>query len=232
MSGPEAHPRPLLAVSLRLLAIADLAVIRRDRWTEQILAAVRGGASSIQLRGKECTGGEFLAAADEVARVLSDSQVPFLINDRADVAALSGARGVHLGGDDLPVTAARQMLGQAMWIGATARRPEEAARAMADGADYLGVGSVFASATKPGLPIIGTEGLGRVAAASAVPVVAIGGIDEHRALDCVRAGAAGVAVIGGLFAGNPSAEQVTARARAYRQAVERGLEARKVKGGA
>jgi thiamine-phosphate diphosphorylase len=232
MSGPEAHPRPSLAASLRLLAIADLAVIRRNRLGEQILAAVRGGASAIQLRGKECTGGEFLAAADEVARMLRDWQVPLFVNDRADVAVLAGARGVHLGAEDLPVPAARQVLGPDLWIGSTARRPADAARAVAEGADYLGVGSVFGSGTKPGLPVIGTEGLRAVAAASAVPVVAIGGIDAARAADCVAAGAAGVAAIGGIFAGDPTPAEVTARARAYRAAVAHGLEARRADSGA
>jgi thiamine-phosphate pyrophosphorylase len=231
MSGQEAHLRPSLAASLRLLGIADLTVIRRDRLADQILAALQGGVSSIQLRGKDCTGGELLAAADEVARVLSDWQVPLFINDRADVAVLACAQGVHLGSEDLPIRSARRVLGAEVWIGSTARRPADARQAVAEGADYLGVGSVFGGGTKPGVPIIGTAGLGAVAAASAVPVVAIGGIDEGRAAACIQAGAAGVAVIGGLFAGDPSPDEVAARARAYRQAVERGLAARQADAG-
>jgi thiamine-phosphate pyrophosphorylase len=142
------------------------------------------------------------------------------VNDRADVAALAGADGVHLGEEDLPVPDARRILGAGFWIGCTARTPARARTAGTEGANYLGVGSVFGGGSKPGAPVIGLAGLRAVADATSLPVVAIGGITLETARSCIASGAAGVAVIGALFAGNPAPDRVRARARALRAAVE------------
>ncbi len=213
-------------LDLRLLAIADLGVIPRDRLMLLTVAAARGGATLVQLRGKSVPGGELLARAEELAAGLSRLGVPLIINDRVDVAILSGARGVHLGDEDLDPEGARRLLGPEGWIGRTARTPEAALAAGAAGADYLGVGSVYGGGSKSGVPIIGLEGLARVARVSPVPVVAIGGIDAETAADCCAAGAAGVAVIGALFSGEPEAEDVEQRASRLRAAVARGCHRR------
>jgi thiamine-phosphate diphosphorylase len=202
------------------MAIADLEVIGPDRLVELALAAIAGGATAIQLRGKKSAAGELLAIADAL-RASQTEGVPLIVNDRADVAALARAHGVHLGDDDLPISAARRILGPGFWIGRTARDATGAEAAARDGADYLGVGSVFAGGSKAGVPVIGLPGLAAVASASAAwPVVAIGGITAETAGACIAAGAAGVAVIGALFAGRPAPDQVTQRARAIRAAVD------------
>ncbi len=211
-----------MELDLRLLAIADLAVIPRARLSELVLAAARGGATMVQLRGKDVPAGELLAMADVLVAELRAQGVPLCINDRADVAALAGAAGVHLGDEDLDPASVRRLLGPGCWIGRTARTPEAALAAAAEGADYLGVGSVFAGGTKAGVPVIGLDGLARVVKASPIPVVAIGGIDPERAADCVATGAAGVAVIGALFAGNPDRDAIEERAARLRTAVSAG----------
>lgn len=214
-------------LDLSLLAIADLAVVPFDRLAGQILAAVRGGATAVQLRGKEVASGELMAAAEELVPELAGLGLPLFINDRVDVAAIAGAAGVHLGDEDLGVAAARSLLGPAVWIGRTARSPEAARRAADEGADYVGAGTIYPGGTKPGIPVIGLDGLRTVAKASPVPVVAIGGIDAERAAACLMAGAAGVAVIGALFAGAPDEALVEARARRLRAAVEEGRRGRR-----
>jgi thiamine-phosphate diphosphorylase len=207
------------------MAIADLGVMDPDRLVELVEAAVAGGATAIQLRGKKLTAGELLATADKL-RASGMGGAPLVVNDRADVAALAGAAGVHLGDEDLPVADARRILGPQAWIGRTARSAETARSAAAAGADYLGVGTVFSGGSKPGVPVIGLAGLAAVAGASRLPVVAIGGIRAETAGACIDAGAAGVAVIGALFAGDPTAEQVIERAAAIRAAVDASLRQR------
>jgi len=226
MSDPQQPANLSIRSRLRLLAIADLALVSPDRLVEQVTAAIEGGATAIQLRGKKSSAGELLAAADALRAARSVAQVPLLMNDRADIAVVAGLTGVHLGDDDLPVGEARKLLGPTAWIGRTARDASTARTAARAGADYLGVGSVFGGATKPEVPVIGIAGLAAVAQATPLPVVAIGGITAERAGACIAAGAAGVAVIGALFFGDPAPDVVRARAAALRAAVEAGSEER------
>jgi thiamine-phosphate pyrophosphorylase len=123
-----------------------------------------------------------------------------LVDDRLDVALAVGAHGGHVGARDLPVDAARRVLGAAAVLGATARDPVAARAAVAQGASYLGVGPVYPTATKTGLPPIGPAGIAAVAAAVDVPVIAIGGITRARVAEVIRAGAYGVAVVGAICA--------------------------------
>jgi thiamine-phosphate pyrophosphorylase len=211
---------------LRLLAIADLALLSPDRLVEQVTAAVEGGATAIQLRGKKSSAGELLAAADLLRAAKPLAEIPLFMNDRVDIAAMAGFSGVHLGDEDLTVADARKLLGPQAWIGRTARNPEAARLAANAGADYLGVGSVFGGGSKPEVPVIGIEGMATVVQASPLPVVAIGGVTAERAGACIAAGAAGVAVIGALFFGDPAPSVVRVRAAALRAAVEAGAEAR------
>lgn len=213
-------------VDLSLLAIADLSTIPEERLAELVLAAAHGGATAVQLRGKELAAGDLLSLADRLQSVLADSGVPLLVNDRVDVAAVAKARGVHLGDQDLEVVRARSLLGPEAAIGRTARTPAAAREAFAQGATYIGAGSVYAGTTKTGVPVIGLEGLCAVVGATPLPVVAIGGIDAGRAAACVVAGAAGVAVVGALFAGKPDAPRVEERARELRAAIDAGRRAR------
>ncbi|GIG05794.1 thiamine-phosphate synthase [Catellatospora coxensis] len=157
--------------------------------------------------------------ANQIVALCRPVGVPVLVNDRLHVALAAGAAGGHVGADDLPVPAARRLLGPAAVLGATSRLPATALRAVGDGADYLGVGPCYATSTKDGLPVsIGPEGLRAVARQVAgTPIIAIGGITAARVPDLLAAGAHGVAVIGAVSdAADPSravAELLAAVAR-------------------
>ena len=149
-----------------------------DRIVELAAAALRGGADVIQLRHKSLARGELLELARKV-RDLTWRRALFIVNDHVDIALLSGADGAHLGPDDLSVTAARRVAGDQVVIGASASTPEAARAAIEAGADYLGSGPAFATPIKTEKKVIGPEGVAAIArAAGAVPVFAIGGIDE------------------------------------------------------
>ncbi|GAA2520010.1 thiamine phosphate synthase [Pilimelia columellifera] len=139
--------------------------------------------------------------AQAAVQLCAASGAVCLVNDRVDVALAVGAAGVHLGADDLPVEVARRLLGPGAVIGATARGPDGALAALEAGASYLGVGPAYPTTTKDGLPdSIGPSGVAAVAAATRLPVVAIGGVTADRAPGLLAAGAYGVAVVGAVSA--------------------------------
>jgi thiamine-phosphate pyrophosphorylase len=163
--------------------------------------------------------------AAELLAVCREAGVPFIVNDRIDVALAIGADGVHVGQDDMPAALARALIGGGMILGVSAGSVEEGRRALAEGADYVGASPVFSTPTKPDAPTpLGLEGLRRLAAALPIPVVAIGGIDARNAPDMLQGGAAGVAVVSAIVA----AEDVEGAARALRAALDgaRGPEPR------
>ena len=164
-------------------------------------AAVQGGVTLVQLREKDAVTGEFVAVALKLKALLDQYSVPLLINDRIDVALACDAQGVHLGQDDMPLALARRILGPDRIIGISAGTVTEALAAQAGGADYLGVGAVYATPTKTdaGAPL-GPEGLKAITSAVDIPVVAIGGMKAHNAALMRRNGADGVAVVSGIMA--------------------------------
>ena len=176
--------------------ITDEAV--QDRFSHARLArlAIAGGADLIQMREKRRSKNELMAAALEVREVCRAAGVPLIVNDRADIALAVGADGVHLGRKDLPIAAARRMLGPDVIIGYTASTLEEARQAERDGADYIGFGHIYptGSKTKPGTAV-GTAVLAEVCRALTIPVIAIGGIEEANLKPVLDSGAWGVAVI-------------------------------------
>lgn len=181
-------------------------------------AVIAGGASVVQVRMKGSPAGAILDAARRIV-ALARGVALVLVNDRPDLALLSGADGVHLGEEDLPVSEARAILGAALLVGRTARSADEARAALAAGADHVGYGPVFPSVTKP-LDVAprGLEALAVTCAALPAPVVAISGITLENIGAVARAGAAAAAVIGDLFEhGAPRA-----RAEALAAAFARG----------
>ncbi len=165
-------------------------------------AALAGGAPLVQLRTKDGSDRLRYALAREVSDRCHRAGAWCLVNDRADIAVAAGADGVHLGADDLPVAAVRAIVGADLVVGATCRDLKAGRRAEAEGADYVGVGPAYATTTKVGLPEpIGPDGVGRVAHAVGIPVVAIGGVTGERIPGLLDAGAHGVAVAGAAFAG-------------------------------
>ncbi len=181
----------------RLHVLTDLAS-RRDP-LHDVDAALAAGAPVIQVRAKSCPDRALYGLAEAIVMRCRLAGATCLVDDRVDVCLAVGADGVHLGLDDLPVDTARRVLGEHALIGATARDPATARRLVAEGADYLGAGPTYATSTKVGLPDpIGPDGVGLVAAAVPVPVIAIAGITAARVPEVLAAGAHGVAVIGAI----------------------------------
>jgi thiamine-phosphate pyrophosphorylase len=162
-------------------------------------AAIDGGARVVQIRWKDAPAGAVLAAARRVVE-LARGRALVIVNDRADLALLSGADGVHVGDDDLPVAEARRLLGPERLVGRTCRTFEDARRALADGADHVGFGPMFATTTKQlDVPPRPLAALREVADRLGAPVVAIAGITLANVGDVAATGAACAAVIGDLF---------------------------------
>jgi thiamine-phosphate pyrophosphorylase len=181
-------------------------------------AALAAGARWVQVRTKAGTDRQRLEAVLAVRRRTEAAGAVCLVNDRVDLALAAGADGVHLGDGDLPVDAVRRLVPPDFIIGATARDPDGARRAAAAGATYVGVGPVFATTTKAGLPPpLGPEGLARVCASAGLPVIAIAGVTASRVPAVLAAGAAGVAVVGAVFSA-PDPAAATAELLAALQA--------------
>jgi thiamine-phosphate pyrophosphorylase len=202
-----------------LTAIIDVDVAARAGWTAADLARafLAGGASFLQLRAKNASGAAFLAAATEIAALARSANALLIVNDRADIARLADADGVHVGQDDLPPAAVRRVIGSEAIVGLSTHTPDQIDAAVREPIDYVAVGPLFGTATKDtGYAPIGLD-LVRDAAARAsaagVPLVAIGGITLDRAADVVAAGASSVAVITDLLASSDPEERV----RAYLQ---------------
>lgn len=202
-------------VEVRLLAIVGPPVVPLDRVVEQARAAEAGGVTAVQLRAKHAPAGTLLALTRGLIAALS---VPVYVNDRADVAVAAGARGVHLGADDIAPSDVRRWAPGELQIGVSAGTPGEAARARLAKVDYWSVGAVYATETKPdaGTPI-GVDGFRALAAQAppGVPVIAIGGIRLDNAAELLAAGAAGIALSSAIFA----APDVTLAARAFRRLI-------------
>lgn len=169
-------------------------------YAELAAQAVRSGANIIQLREKAMPARQAIETAKKMAAVCREMGALFIVNDRVDVALAAGADGVHLGQGDVPADVARAMMGPEKIIGVSASTVEEAEAAIAAGADYLGLGPVFATPSKPdAAPPCGLETVRRVAELSPVPVLAIGGITPENAGSVMESGAGGVAVISAVW---------------------------------
>ena len=168
---------------------------------EQVRRLAKGGAILIQLRDKTSGARHFLESAKAAIIAARECGVQLIINDRADIAAAAGADGVHLGQDDLPVAAARQLLGRKAIIGLSTHSLSQAEAALRQGIDYLAFGPVFSTGTKDDTaPEVGLDGLKAVRSKiGQFPLVAIGGITIDRALDVLQGGANSVAVISALL---------------------------------
>lgn len=162
-------------------------------------AALRAGAPVVQVRGKDLTDRELYELTCAVVERCAAHGAMCLVDDRVHVAQAAGADGVHVGAHDLPVAVVHGLLGPVKVLGATARDAETGRAHESAGATYLGVGPSYATATKAGLPSpLGPEGVGRVASAVGIPVIAIAGVTAARVPELLAAGAHGVAVIGAI----------------------------------
>ena len=201
---------PRSAFDLGLYVLTDEGLARGRSTADVVAAAIRGGADAIQLRAKGLTTRQQVELGRALRALTREAGVLFIVNDRADVALAVDADGIHVGQDDLPPEAARAIVGPGRIVGVSTATVEEALAARDAGADYLGVGAIYATATKAdaGAPV----GPGRIAEIKArvdLPMVGIGGINRYNLGEVIAAGADGVAVIGAVVA----AEDVEAAAR-------------------
>jgi len=201
-----------------LYLVTDAGLSRGRSHLRIVETAMRGGVTIVQYREKSASTRRMIEEAAELCRLCRAAGVPFIVNDRIDVALAIDADGVHIGQDDMPAALARRILGRGKILGVSAGSVEEAREAFDDGADYIGASPVFSTPTKPDAPSpLGIEGLRRMTQAVEIPVVAIGGITEDNAAAMMEAGAAGIAVVSAIVA----SEDVEAAARALRIVVEK-----------
>lgn len=162
--------------------------------------ALEGGVTLVQYRAKTASSAEMYDEALQLKALCDSFNVPLIINDRLDIAMAVGAAGVHLGQDDLPCAAARRILGEEYLIGVSAHNPAEARAALLCGADYLGCGAVFGTATKADVKKLGTDGLAAICWKKGLPVVGIGGVTADNYREVRAAGADGAAIVSGILA--------------------------------
>lgn len=199
---------PRIDVSLYVIIDHDVEqLLPVEEFTRQV---IEGGATCLQVRSKQGSARSVLELARRVLKGASDSGVPVIVNDRLDLALAARAQGVHLGEDDLPVVEARRIAGSSLLIGASASSLAAALKAAADGADYLGVGAVFPTPTKPEAVTIAPGLIAEIRRRISLPIVAIGGINESNLKIPLGQGADGIAIISALRQ-CPSPGEVTAR---------------------
>lgn len=204
------------AEMLRLYAVTDRAWVGKLTLPQQVEAALKGGATCVQLREKNLADSSILAEAREISALCKQYRVPFILNDNVALAAQCGADGVHLGQEDMDPAQARRILGPDAIIGVSAHDVAEAKAAVAAGADYLGCGAMFATTTKTNVTALPKETLRAICAAVGVPVVAIGGISKQNLLSLAHCGEAGVALVSAIFA----AEDIEEECRELRRLAE------------
>jgi thiamine-phosphate pyrophosphorylase len=186
----------------RLYVITDEHLGRGRSHLQIAEAAIRGGADVIQMRNKTASSGRLYRVALQLRALTREAKVPFIVNDRLDIALAADADGIHVGRQDLPVSVVRRIVGPGKILGFSTKTEEEAVTAEAEGADYLGVGPVFeAWGTKPdaGEPL-GLDLIARIRRRCRLPIVAIGGINAENARKVREAGADAAAVISAIVA--------------------------------
>lgn len=186
--------------NMYLYAVTDRNWVGEKSFLQQIEDSLKGGITLLQLREKRLSKEEFLKEAYEVKKLTDKYQVPLIINDDLEIALQADAAGVHVGQKDMEVEEARKKLGSDKILGVSCRTVEDAKKAEKMGADYLGVGAMFATSTKTEAEVITKERLTAICQAVSIPVVAIGGIKEENMLDLSNSGISGVAVISGIYA--------------------------------
>lgn len=207
---------------LRLYAVTDRAWTGKQTLAEQVEAALKGGATCVQLREKTLERDAFLAGAIEMKALCGKYGVPLIINDDVEIALESGADGVHVGQDDMNARNVRRLAGDRLIVGVTAKTVEQARAAQEAGADYIGSGAVFGSTTKLNARPMTIQTLAGICASVDIPVVAIGGINRSNVEILSGTGICGAAVVSGIFA----AEDIMQECRMLRAMID-GMDIRR-----
>lgn len=206
LSGEELNRRARYKIvrctgeMLRLYAVTDQAWVGKQTLTEQVESALKGGATCIQLREKNLDQAAFFEEAAAMKTLCRQYRIPLIINDDVAVAVKSGADGVHVGQKDMDVSDVRMIAGKDMIIGVSVQTVEQAVAAERDGADYLGVGAVFSTATKPDAKPVPLETVKEICETVTIPVVAIGGISKNNISELKGLQLDGVAMVSAVFA--------------------------------
>jgi len=190
--------KPEIDYSLYLCTDRDL--MSTSTLEEAVEQAILGGCTLIQLREKECSGRDFYETAVKIKAITDRYQIPLIINDRVDIAIAVDAAGVHVGQSDLPAAVVRRMLGEDKIIGVSTATVKEAKKAQADGADYIGVGAMYATQTKNDTRSVSIETLREIRSSVELPIVVIGGINETTAGNFTGIGINGLAVVSAIIA--------------------------------
>lgn len=188
------------AIDYSIYLVTDEACLHGRPLLECVEEALAAGVTLVQYRAKAADGGVLYTEACRLKELCDKYSVPLIINDRLDIALAVGAAGVHLGQGDLPCAVARRLLGEDFIIGVSAHNPAEAVQAVSEGADYLGCGAVFGTATKHDVAKLGLENLRAIRKAVAVPMVGIGGITADNYAEVLATGADGAAIVSGILA--------------------------------
>ena len=190
-----------MKVDYTLYLVAEERLIRDSGLSIEtaVEEAILGGVTLVQLREKESSALEFYNLSIKVKNITDKYNIPLIINDRLDIMLATDAAGVHLGQDDMPVAAARRLVGKDKIIGASARTTKEAIRAEEDGASYIGAGSVFNTITKKDAKRISIEELKDMTSAVSIPVIAIGGVNKDNIEMLKDTGIKGIAVVSAIL---------------------------------
>ena len=197
--------------ALRLYLVTNRYQDSLESFLEKLETACRSGVTIVQLREKNLTTNQYYQLAKQVKEITDAYQVPLIIDDRLDVCLAVDAAGLHIGGDELPVLVARQVLGPEKILGVTAKTVKRALEAEEGGADYLGTGAIFPTTTKENAPITLISTLKTICQTVAIPVIAIGGLTSENIDQLAATGIAGVAVVRDLM----QAEDIEAKTQAF-----------------
>ena len=210
-----------LAQQLRLYAVTDRRWLNGRTLAQDVEEAILGGVSMVQLREKHANNAEFEELARSVQPVCGKYNVPFIVNDNVDVALAVDADGVHVGQQDMQAGKVRERIGVERILGVSAQTVEQALAAEAAGADYIGVGAVFTTASKDDAQSVSFDELRRICSAVRIPVVAIGGIEESNVTQLAGTGIVGISVISAIFAQTDSREAAWNLRRSIDQITEK-----------
>lgn len=187
-------------IDYTLYLVTDRTLMSSATLTEAVKEAVKGGCTLVQLREKTLSSNEFYQTAVEIRKITTQLKVPLIINDRVDIALAVDAEGVHIGQDDLPAQQVRRLIGPGKIMGVSASNLQEALDARDAGADYLGVGAMYATGTKSDAAITTVETLKHICKAVDLPVVAIGGLNRETIPNLAGTGIDGLAVVSAVIA--------------------------------
>ena len=188
------------SVDYSLYFCTDRGLMSSATIEENVEAALTGGATVVQLREKHCSSREFYELAVRVRAIARRFGAPLIVNDRVDIALAAGADGVHVGQSDLPCAAVRRLVGEGMLVGVSAGSVAEALAAAREGADYLGVGAMYATGTKEDADLVTMEELKNIRRAVELPIVVIGGINKATLGNVKGMGIEGIAVVSAIAA--------------------------------